>query len=138
MGIDVEVPPTHGDHARECIRAARANMREVKQLLSQHSDHAGQNAEQNAEACAALLRQVEVQLGCAVAIFKTRGSQPSAEIQSILEAMQGEIAVLAQFLAEADKLLAGWLRALSSRQSGYTMEGRSAPLILLKKVSVEG
>jgi len=114
-------------------------MREVKQLLSQHSEHnARQSAEQNAEECAALLRQVEVQLGCAMAIFKRRGSQPSVEIQSILEAIQGEIAVMAQFLAEADKLLAGWLRAVSIRQSGYTTEGRSAPLVLLKKVSVEG
>jgi hypothetical protein len=130
MGIDVEAPTTSRD-ARECIRAARANMREVKQLLSQPS-------ESNAEECAALLRQVEIQLGCAVAIFKTRGPEPSVEIQSILEAMQGEIAVLAQFLAEADKLLAGWLRAISSRQSGYTTEGRAAPLVLLKKVSVEG
>ena len=130
MGIDVEVLTTSGD-ARECIRAARANMREVKQLLSQPS-------EANAEECAALLRQVEIQLGCAVAIFKTRGPELSVEIQSILEALQGEIAVLAQFLAEADKLLAGWLRAISSRQSGYTTEGRAAPLVLLKKVSVEG
>jgi hypothetical protein len=130
MGIDVEVPTISGD-ARECIRAARANMREVKQLLSQPS-------EGNAEECAALLRQVEIQLGCAVAIFKTRGPEPSVETQSILEAMQGEIAVLAQFLAEADKLLAGWLRAISSRQSGYTTEGRAAPLVLLKKISVEG
>jgi hypothetical protein len=130
MGIDVEVPTASGD-ARECIRAARANMREVKQLLSQPS-------ERNAEECGALLRQVEIQLGCAVAIFKVRGPVPTVEIQSMLEAMQGEIAVLAQFLAEADKLLAGWLRALSCRQSGYTTEGRAAPLVLLKKVSVEG
>lgn len=130
MGIAVEVPTTSGD-ARECIRAARANMRAVKQLLSQPS-------ETHAEECAALLRQVEIQLGCAVANFKNRSPEPSAEIQSILEAMQGEIAVLAQFLAEADKLLTGWLRAISSRQSGYTTEGRAAPLVLLKKVSVEG
>jgi ABC-type microcin C transport system duplicated ATPase subunit YejF len=106
-------------------------MRAVKQLLSQPS-------EQNAEECAALLRQVEIQLGCAVAMVKASGSGPSVEIQSILEVMQGEIAVLAQFLAEADKLLSGWLRAISSRQSGYTTRGQAAPLVLLKKVSVEG
>jgi hypothetical protein len=106
-------------------------MRVVKQLLSEPS-------EQNAEECAALLRQVEIQLGCAVAIVKASGSGPSVEIQSILEVMQGEIAVLAQFLAEADKLLSGWLRAISSRQSGYTTRGQAAPLVLLKKVSVEG
>jgi hypothetical protein len=131
----VEVPttsgPTTSGDAGECIRAARKNMRAVKQLLSQPS-------ERNAEECAALLRQVEVQLGCAVAIVKASGSGPSVEIQSILEVMQGEIAVLAQFLAEADKLLAGWLRAISSRQSGYTTRGQAAPLVLLKKLSVEG
>src|SRR5450755_1596570 len=130
MGIEAEVPTTSGD-ARECIRAARANMRHVKQLLSQPS-------EQNAEESAALLRQVEIQLGCAVAILKSRGAEPAVGIQSTLEGMQGEIAVLAQFFAEADKLLAGWLHALSSRQSGYTTQGRAAPLVLLKKVSVEG
>jgi hypothetical protein len=130
MGIDVEVPTASRD-ARECIRAARANMREVKQLLSQPT-------ERSAEECGALLRQVEIQLGCAVAIFKVRGPEPSGEIRSMLETMQGEIAVLAQFLAEADKLVTGWLRALSTRQSGYTTEGRAAPLVLLKKISVEG
>jgi len=130
MGIDVEVPTTPGD-ARECIRAARANMRQVKQLLSQPS-------EENAEESAALLREVEIQLGCAVAVIKARGTEPSEEIRSALEGMQGEIAVLAQFFAEADKLLTGWLRTLSSRQSGYTTEGRAAPLVLLKKLSGEG
>jgi hypothetical protein len=106
-------------------------MRAVKQLLLQPS-------ERNAEECAALLRQVEIQLGCAVAIVKAGGAGPSKGVQSILEDMQGEIAVLAEFLAEADKLLAGWLRAISSRQSGYTTRGQAAPLVLLKKVSVEG
>ena len=130
MAIAFEIPTTSGN-ARECIQAARANMLQVKQLLSRPS-------EQNAEESAALLRQVEIQLGCAVAIFRTRGNEPSVEIQSILGAMQGEIAVLAQFLAEADKLLTGWLHALSSRHSGYTTDGRAAPLVLLKKVSVEG
>jgi hypothetical protein len=106
-------------------------MRQVRQLLSHPS-------EQNGESSAALLREVEIQLGCAVAILKTRGSGPSREIQSAMEGMQGEIAVLAQFFAEADKLLAGWLRVLSSRQSGYTTQGGAAPLVLLKKLSVEG
>lgn len=130
MGIDVETPTTSGD-AWECIRAARANMRQVKQLVSQPS-------EQHAEESAALLREVEIQLGCAVAILKTRDREPRAEIQSTLEGMQGEIAVLAQFFTESDKLLSGWLQALSSRHSGYTTDGRAAPLVLLKKVSVEG
>jgi hypothetical protein len=106
-------------------------MRQVKQLLSQPS-------EKNAEDAAGLLREVEIQLGCAVAMVQARGVESGSEIRSALEGMQGEIAVLAQFFAEADKLLSGWLRTLSSRQSGYTTEGRAAPLVLLKKVSVEG
>jgi hypothetical protein len=106
-------------------------MRQVKQLLAKPS---GENAEESA----ALLREVEIQLGCAVAIVKKRGPEPAPEIQSALEGMQGEIAVLAQFFAEADKLLTGWLRVLASQQSGYTTGGRAAPLVLLKKLSVEG
>jgi hypothetical protein len=106
-------------------------MRRVKQLL-------GQPSEEHAEESAALLRQVEIQLGYAVAIFKTRGSGRSEEFQSALESLQGEIAVLAQFFAHADQLLSGWLQVLSSRQSGYTTGGKAAPLVLLKKVSVEG
>lgn len=97
-----------------------------------------QPSEQNGEESAALLREVEIQLGCAVAILKTRGCKSDAEIRSTLEGLQGEIAVLAQFFAEADKLLSGWLQAIGSRQAGYTTEGRAAPLHLVKKVSVEG
>jgi hypothetical protein len=50
----------HGD-ARECLQAARINMRQVKRLLSQPSLEA-------ADESAALLRDVEVQLGCVAAI----------------------------------------------------------------------
>jgi hypothetical protein len=106
-------------------------MRQVKQLIAQPS-------EQNAEDSAALLREVEIQLGCAVAMLKTHDREPGAELRDTLEGMQGEVAVLAQFFTEADRLLSGWLCAISSRQSGYTTEGRAAPLVLLKKVSVEG
>ena len=130
MVIDVGIPTAHGD-AREYVRAARANMRQVRQMLSQPS-------EQTSEESAALLREVEIQLGCAVAILKTRGGTRDPEIRSTLEDLQREIAVLAQFFSEANKLLAGWLQAIGSRQAGYTTEGRAAPLLLLKKVSVEG
>lgn len=106
-------------------------MRRVKQLLVQPS-------EENAEESAVLLREVEIQLGYAVAVFKTRGSARSVELQSALESLQGEIAVLAQFFTQADQLLSGWLHVLSSRHSGYTTGGKAAPLVLLKKVSVEG
>ncbi len=97
-----------------------------------------QPSEENSETSAALLREVEIQLGCAVAILNKQGYTPDPEIRSTLEGLQGEIAVLAQFFAEANKLLAAWLQSIGSRQAGYTTEGRAAPLLLVKKVSVEG
>lgn len=120
----------YGD-ARDCIREASRIVRRVKQLLSQPS-------EPNAEESAGLLREAEIQLGCACAIYQTRGSKPDREIQSTLETLQAEIAGLAQFFSAADKFLGGWVRAIGSRQAGYTTRGQAAPLVLMKKVSMEG
>src|SRR5580658_8352861 len=120
----------YGD-ARECLQAARHNMRQVKRLLSQPSAEA-------ADESAALLRDVEVQLGCVAAILRQNGSKPDLEFRSGLEELQGEVAVLARFFAEADKLFSGWLHAIRSRRGGYTERGQAAPLVLVKTLSVEG
>jgi hypothetical protein len=117
--------------ARECLRAARGSMREVKRLLSQPSPEA-------ADESAALLRDVEVQLGCVAAILRRNGSPPDLELRSGVEELQNEVAVLARFFAEADKLFSGWLQAIRARRGGYTERGQAAPLVLVKKLSVEG
>jgi hypothetical protein len=126
----MENAPHYGD-ARECLQAARASMRQVKRLLSQPSAEA-------ADESAALLRDVEVQLGCVAAILRQNGGKPDAEIRAGVEELQSEVAVLAAFFAGADKMLSGWLDAVRSRRGGYTMRGQAAPLTLVRKLSVEG
>ena len=122
--------PQYGD-AREYLQAARASMRHVKRLLAQPSAEA-------ADESAALLRDVEVQLGCVAAILRQIGSRPDAEIRSGVEELQNEVAVLATFFAGADKMLSGWLDAVRTRRGGYTVRGHAAPLTLVRKLSVEG
>jgi len=120
----------YGD-ARECLQAARQNMRQVKRLLSQPSAGAADEA-------ATLLWDVEVQLGCVAAILRLNGSKPDVELRSGFEELQGEVAVLGRFFAEADKMFSGWLQAIRARRGGYTERGQAAPLVLVKKLSVEG
>ena len=117
--------------ARECLRSARASMRQVKRLLSQPSAEA-------ADESAVLLRDIEIQLGCVAAILRKNGARPDAEVRSGVEELQSEVAALASFFAGADQMLSGWLNALRSRRGGYTERGQAAPLMLVKKVSVEG
>lgn len=122
--------PQYGD-AREYLQAARASMRHVKRLLAQPSAEA-------ADESAALLRDVEVQLGCVAAILRQIGSRPDSEIRTGVEELQNEVAVLATFFAGADKMLSGWLDAVRTRRGGYTVRGHAAPLTLVRKLSVEG
>ena len=81
----------YGD-ARECLQAARVSMREVKRLLSHPSPEAADDS-------AALLRDVEVQLGCVAAILRQNGARPNAGIRTGVEELQSEVAVLATFFA---------------------------------------
>ena len=120
----------YGD-ARQCIRAAKASMRQVKDLLARPSA-------ESAEQSAAILREVEVQLGCAAATLRVSGSKPDQEMHSAIEELQDQVAVLSRFFGEADKLLSSWLRAIQTRRGGYTDQGRAAPLVLVNKLTVEG
>ncbi len=120
----------YGD-ARECLQVARASMRQIKKLLSQPSPEA-------ADESAALLRDVEVQLGCVAAILRRDGCKPDAGVRAGVEELQSEVAVLAAFFTGADKMLNGWLDAVRSRRGGYTERGQAAPLMLVKRLSVEG
>jgi hypothetical protein len=120
----------YGD-ARECLQVARARMRQIKNLLSQPSPEA-------ADESAALLRDVEVQLGCVAAFLRRDSSKSDAGIRAGVEELQREVAALAAFFAGADKMLNGWLEAVRSRRGGYTERGQAAPLMLVKKLSVKG
>jgi len=120
----------YGD-ARECIHAAKAHMREVRDLLSKPST-------ESAERAATLLRDIEVQLGCAAAILKQSGRPLDLEMRSEVEDLRDQVAVLAQFFAEADHLLSNWLRFVRTKRAGYTERGQAAPLVLVSRLTVEG
>jgi hypothetical protein len=130
MGTTTEDTSACSD-ARECIRNAKTNVQRVKELLARPST-------ESAEQSSAILREVEVQLGCAAAILQRNGSRPDQETRLAVEELQDQVAVLAKFFAEADNLLSGWLRAVRSRHGGYTKQGRAAPLILVNKLTVQG
>ncbi len=116
---------------RECLQAARVSMREVKRLLSSPSPEA-------ADESASLLRDVEVQLGCVAAILGQNAAKPQPELRSGIEELQTEVAALAAFFAGADKMLSGWLSVIQTCRAGYTERGQAAPLMLVRKLSVEG
>jgi len=120
----------YGDVA-QCITAAKAAMRHANRLLAHSSA-------ESADQTSAILREVEVQLGCAAAILKTGGARPNAELRREIENLQDEVAVLARFLSEADKLLSGWLHAVRTKSVGYNKQGHAAPLFLVRKVTAEG
>lgn len=130
MAIHLELPAQYGD-VRQCLRAAQGNLDKVKQLLATPSV-------ETSEASAAILREVEVQLGCVAALWKNGGAKPDRDLRGVLEGLQREIAILAEIFAQSDKLLSGWLRAIQSRREGYNGLGQAAPLVLVSQVSLEG
>jgi hypothetical protein len=115
----------------QCIRAAKTSMREVGNLLMRSSV-------ESAEQTSAILRDVEVQLGCAAAMLRMNDSKPDATLRKDIEDLQDEVAVLSRFLGETDKLLSGWLHAVRTKRGGYTGQGQAAPLVLVSKLTAEG
>lgn len=130
MALMVEVPEQYGD-ARECIRAAQRNLTRVRELLARPSVDAG-------EASATILREVEVQLGCIAALWKTQGATADPEVRKVLEEIKREVGTLAEFFAQTERLLQSWIEAIQIKRSGYNGRGQSAPLILIHSVSLEG
>ena len=130
MALSLEVPAKYGD-ARECMQAARGNLDRVKQLLARPSVEAS-------DAAAAILREVEVQLGSVAVLWKAEGTKADPELRSLLDGVQREVAVLAEMFTLVDRLFAGWIGAIQSKRTGYTGQGQAAPLLLVHQVSLEG
>lgn len=130
MPAQLEIPARYGD-ARECLRAAQKNLERVRQLL-------GQPTVEASEAAAAILREVEVQLGCIIALWKNTGSNDDPELRPLVQNLQREVAILAELFGQADKMFTGWIQAIQSNRAGYTGKGQAAPLVLVSQVSLEG
>ena len=130
MAFSVEVPAQYGD-ARECLEAARRNLEQVRQLLKRSSV-------ESAEASAAILREVEVQLGCIAALWRSQGANGDPELRASLEGIQREVAFLAEFFAQTERFFQGWIGAVEGKRSGYNGHGQAAPLVLINQVNLEG
>jgi len=130
MAIGVEIPKQYGDVA-ECMRAARHNLDRVRKLLTQPSS-------ESVDAAAAILREVEVQLGCICVLWKAERSKADPALKSILEDIRRDVAVLAEFFSQAERLFDGWLGAIQSKRGGYNKQGHAAALILVNQVNLEG
>jgi hypothetical protein len=130
----MEVSPQNGmryQSAGECIRSARKNLSEVKDLLFRPT-------RENGERSGDLLREVEVQLGCAAALLhSTRETADPAVIADIQELKRQTEALVMSF-AETNRMLAAWAGRVLVHRNGYTDRGGAAPLFLVSKTSAEG
>jgi hypothetical protein len=131
MAIPVEIPKQYGD-AAECLHAARRNLDRVRKLLVRPS-------EESVDAAAAILREVEVQLGCISVLWKKQPlSQGAPELKSILEEIRRDVAVLAEFFSQTERLFDGWIKSIQTKRGGYNKQGQAAALILVNQVDFEG
>lgn len=115
----------------KCIRAARTGVAETMRQLSAATADGG-------ERCGDLLGEVGRQLQSAALLLQVMDGPHNADFRRGVEQLRREIKALARTLTESDRLISGWVRRVAVKNGGYTEQGASAPLVLIKKVSVEG
>ena len=114
--------------AAQSIRTGRSILFQVRGLLRQPS-------QANAEESGKLLNDAAEHFKHALTQLQARRDM---SLKAELEQLRVEVDVLARSLSETDRLLTSWTRRLGVRANGYTERGTSAPLILVKKLSVTG
>ena len=119
------------ESAAEYIQAARKNLTEVKMLLSRPTSESVQNSTDR-------MREVEVQLGCAVAILRTSRQRAAANLITELQDLKEQTQFLAQLVGETNRFLSGWVNRVLVTRNGYTERGSAAPLFLVRKTTAEG
>lgn len=115
----------------ECIRAARAHIADVMRCLTFLSTD-------QEERCTDLLGEAGTQLQSAAAMLNGLRMPDDANLRLEVEGLRQELKILAYALAESDRLVSGWIRRMGTTSGGYTEQGASAPLFLVKKVNVTG
>jgi len=124
-------PEVRYQSASECVRFARENLSEVKDLLTRPtSEHGERSAE--------LLREVEVQLGCAAAFLRTSPEKADPRIILEIHELKRLTEMLVVLFAETNRLLSAWASRVLVNRNGYTERGGAAPLFLVSKTSAEG
>ncbi len=115
----------------ECIRAARAGVAEIVRQL-------GASTAEGVDRCGDLLGEVGQHLQSAAGMLQGMEGPHNAGFRRDVEQLHREIKTLGRTLVESDRLISGWVRRVAVKSGGYTEQGASAPLVLIKKVSVEG
>lgn len=130
----MEGSPQNSDRyqsAAECIRFARKNLSEVKDLLVRPT-------RENGERSGELLREVEVQLGCAAALLRSAPGKADPAIVAEIHELKRQTEMLVMLFGETDRLLSNWASRVLVHRNGYTERGGAAPLFLVSKTSAEG
>jgi hypothetical protein len=117
--------------AAECVRFARQNLSDVKGMLSRPTP-------ENAERSGDLLRDVEVQLGCAAAFLRSAPDHADPKIVTEIHELKRQTESLVVLFAETNRVLAGWASRVLVNRNGYAEHGGAAPLFLVGKNSAEG
>ena len=119
------------ESAADYIHAARKNLGEVKNLLTRPTSQSVQDSTDR-------MREVEVQLGCAVAILRSSPQRAAANLITELQDLKHQTQFLAQLIGETNRFLSGWVNRVLVSRNGYTERGAAAPLYLVRKTTAEG
>jgi len=112
----------------DCIRSARAGISEVMHSLETAA---------SADALVALLTEAAKQLLEASELLRKNENADDAGIRLEIEGLRSQLKTLSVLLAESERLVSRWIGRLGTR-GGYTEQGTSAPLVLVKKVNISG
>lgn len=108
-----------------CIRAAREGVAQVMNSLNDPDRQVH------------LLSEATTQLESAAALLGSAERCGDAHLRFEVEQLRRDLQTVSLALAESDRLVSRWIRRIGTR-GGYTEQGDSAPLILVKKLNVTG
>ena len=112
----------------QCIRSARSRISELM-----HSLETAHTADDQLT----LLGEAAKQLQEAADLLRNTETSDEAAIRFEIEELRRQLNKLSALLTESERLVSGWIGRLGTR-SGYTEQGASAPLVLVKKVNISG
>src|SRR5690349_8743779 len=112
----------------EHIRAARAGVSGIMRQLSVPTP-------EGEELLGEMLGDVGRQLQSAAKLLEADGPR-HATLRRDVQQLHREIKILSLTLGESDHMISGWVRRLGVKSGGYTEQGASAPLVLVRKVNV--
>jgi|SRR5579871_1918689 len=114
----------------DCVRSAHKNLAEVKILISRPT-------RENADKSGDLLREVEVQLGCAAVFLGSAPERPDPGLVKEIHELKRQTEFLVALFGETNRFLSAWAGRVLVQRNGYTERGAAAPLFLVPRTSAE-